>query len=367
MTFLEIIRHPITDLPIQYTRPFREEINSRIKLFGEILDSSDNLCDGMNDKTFHEDYFKKNNRILRDGILKAVDVYYEGNPSGAYITLKEALEKSHLSNFLDKKSELPANSSLFRIRPINSNYALSKEEMFHIPFELRTKVNTQRYSIPGLPSLYLSNSIYVAWEELKRPGISEIQAARIVNNNSLNLLDLTSDIFSKNDHLENNFSYSWSLLYKVMVWPLIAACSFKVKNPLDSFKPEYIIPQLLLQWVNKSFIYGIKYSSTHINRKEDNHDGYFYNVVIPVRTFNKEEGHCSQLLAAFRSTQVLPLQIRQFVTVSDRLAHQPSIQSNVNPDISGIELIKGYIQPYSSTIFGMLEHNLHGIETANFD
>jgi hypothetical protein len=32
-------------------------------------------------------------------------------------------------------------------------------------------------------------------------------------------------------------------------WPLIAACSIKVKNPGANFKPEYVVPQLILQWI----------------------------------------------------------------------------------------------------------------------
>ena len=42
-------------------------------------------------------------------------------------------------------------------------------EMFHIKYELRGKVQTQRCSFPGLPCLYLGCSSYVCWLELNRP------------------------------------------------------------------------------------------------------------------------------------------------------------------------------------------------------
>lgn len=32
----------------------------------------------------------------------------------------------------------------------------------------------------------------------------------------------------------------------LIIWPLMAACSVRVKNTTNTFKPEYIIPQLLL-------------------------------------------------------------------------------------------------------------------------
>jgi len=51
-----------------------------------------------------------------------------------------------------------------------------------------------------------------------------------------------------------------------MIWPLVLACSVKVKNIEDDFKPEYIIPQLLLQWVReRDDIDGISYQTTHID------------------------------------------------------------------------------------------------------
>lgn len=33
----------------------------------------------------------------------------------------------------------------------------------------------------------------------------------------------------------------------LLFFPIIIACSFKVNNENDSFKPEYIIPQLIME------------------------------------------------------------------------------------------------------------------------
>ena len=68
------------------------------------------------------------------------------------------------------------NYSFYRIRIHKTNFTLSQQEFFHIPFNLRGKVKTQRFSIPGFPSLYLGTTIYVCWEELNRPNINEFQA-----------------------------------------------------------------------------------------------------------------------------------------------------------------------------------------------
>ena len=50
--------------------------------------------------------------------------------------------------------------------------------------------------------------------------------------------------------------------------PLVLACMVKVAKPKDPFKPEYIIPQLLMEWVieqrdNNKNLMGIAYHSVH--------------------------------------------------------------------------------------------------------
>lgn len=61
--------------------------------------------------------------------------------------------------------------------------------MFHIPFELRGKAATQRYSIPGLPSLYLGSSCYICWEELHRPDLNTVNSTRLKKDNNVKYLD----------------------------------------------------------------------------------------------------------------------------------------------------------------------------------
>ncbi len=364
MTFLEIIRNPITNLPIEQLpgQTYRDTVKQKLEAFLSIISTSDDLSGPVNGIDFATgDIFKARSKIIIDGIIAVIDAYYEGNINKAYNILSAFMKKSNLGNYLDKNSTLDTKTNLYRIRAVEGNYPLSKTELFHIPFQLRGCVATQRYSIPGLPSLYLSNSIFVAWEELRRPGFNKIQAMRLSNVRPLVLLDLTNDIYSRNIHLIGNEDYGWELLYKVMIWPLIAACSIKVKNVNDTFKPEYIIPQLLLQWVNKNNVDGIKYSSTHVDLNKSYHEGTFYNIVLPVKTFDQEGGYCNKLVDLFRVTEVLPMQLRQFISQSNRLDGQESISATVNPDISCLEVIKNNPQQYCNTYFGILEHSLNAL------
>ena len=110
-------------------------------------------------------------------------------------------------------------------------------------------------------------------------------------------------------------------------WPIMAACSIAVKNEDDSFKPEYIFPQYMLQYLleemNDEDCIGIKYISIKagkVSKKQYESDYRTYtNYVIPIRTQNEtENGFCRFLEKEFgvvrnysgRELQVLTDSIR---------------------------------------------------------
>lgn len=369
MNILDLLKHTCTDLPLTQSNgtSFKGLIEEALNRFLNILDQVDD--DGFEINAEKKDIkeYKKNIKVLCRGLNRAINKYYEGSPALAYNSLKRALEESKIKKYLNKNNYHNEGKDFYRIRNFNGSYPLPKHELFHIPFEKRGKVKSQRFSIPGLPSLYVSNSIYVAWEEMKRPDFNCLQAIRLVNNRQITYLDLRTDVYNpefQNAAPDGNvFLNNWDLMYQVLIWPLVACCSVRVKHSDDSFKPEYIIPQLLLQWVNKEKIDGIMYSSTHIDFQSRKLGSIFYNLVLPVKSF-KDLGYCDHLSSLFETTEVLPMQLRQFSTVSDRFSHQPSISRDVNPELDEIELIKDIPQPYMHTSFGILEHSLKGMPTS---
>lgn len=54
-----------------------------------------------------------------------------------------------------------------RVSDFITNY--SAYDMLHISFSERDKIKTQRFSVPGLPCIYLGTSSYVCWLELNKP------------------------------------------------------------------------------------------------------------------------------------------------------------------------------------------------------
>ena len=221
---------------------------------------------------------------------------------------------------------------------------------------MRGKVSTQRYSIPGFPSLYLGRTLYAAWEEMRRPSIAEFQAVRLESTERIQYLDLTRPLFPENVKAQEIYRY-------FMTWPLIACCSVKVKEYNDFFKPEYIIPQLLLQWVrNTNQVDGIRYNSTHIDFHKSKSEGDFSNLVLPVKQ-NMQMGHCPELKRIFKVTEPITWQLREYALGGQLFMHSGKDFERINSKIPKLELIKGRAYPYNYSTLGMLEYFLDGMQT----
>ncbi|KJI60162.1 hypothetical protein UP00_18520 [Enterobacter asburiae] len=75
----------------------------------------------------------------------------------------------------------------------------------------------------------------------------------------------------------------------LLLWPLIIACSFIKKNSTSHFTQEYIIPNLLMQWISQriqSSIVGISYFSTRMKKTKDSR--LSINVVFPPKSTYKQ-------------------------------------------------------------------------------
>ncbi len=293
-------------------------------------------------------------------ILSSLQEYYKGYPNTAFTELKDALDWNlspegylfHIMALQDGNIQ-----KLYKMR-VGTNHTYTSDEMFHIPFELRGLVNTNRYSIPGLPCLYVGSSPLTCWEELNKPDLNITQTSLFLGTDLsyLNLstppgavidkLILTHNFYGYSDKkLEQTFR---ELLSYVVVWPLMAACSVRVKNTTDSFKPEYIIPQLLLQWIRQSSFDGVCYFSTKINNYSMKTAGFYRNFAFPAQE-QKIEGHCSILRGKFDITDAVPWQMFQIYKDSYLATpNEESVQAE-------LEFVDGMKLLYFATDFSKLE------------
>lgn len=202
-------------------------------------------------------------------------------------------------NLFDLKTihTIEAGNDFYRIRKLPSVYNVEAKELFHIPISKRGIVKTQRYSIPGYPCLYLGKSIYGCWEELHRPHMYMCAVSRFQNTKKLNLINLS---IPEKECL--NLPDTQKLI------PLIIACMIPVSKDSDTYKPEYIVPQLVFELLIKNrkigntIIHGIEYTSTHVNTEFDFSKDTFTNYAIPVVDIIGDNQYCKELCSAFQLT-----------------------------------------------------------------
>lgn len=250
-------------------------------------------------------------RQYSQNISICLQEYYCGQHSSARCFFDKAIKSIHLEHAYTTLQE----STFYRARRSNAGKRLTADELFHIPFEKRYLVTTQRYSYPGLPCLYLGSSPEVCCEEL-RDWSDDLNVAQLewMGMDELNMLDLT--FFERYDFkaLAQDEASRF-----VRLWPLIACCSFAYLDTDDiMFHPDYVLPQLLLEHVidknadidlDESVgkrIAGIKYHSVRkpiIGRNAEQNSVCYHNYVFPALS-GQRVGHCATLRRMFKVIRV---------------------------------------------------------------
>lgn len=213
------------------------------------------------------------------------------------------------SLFVDFETELN-ELYLVRGRIVEPYKELPAEEMLHIPLNARENVDTYRYSIPGVPGLYLSQNSYILWNELRNPSLDQLTISTFDLQELLdeNIIDLSYYIEWFCDSLSDIESYQLSeekilsTIRTLRVMPLIIACSVVFDNNANrKFKVEYLFPQLLMQYLDSKCI-GIAYRSTRIQKGNLTSA----NLAIPILDFvkNKKYGNIIQKVKVSDSLNV---------------------------------------------------------------
>ena len=313
MNSLQALQDQSLFLPKAYDDiSFLDFVKDSLSKYLQVIES---INEGEITKTIQKEF--NNFKDLCDELIESYNQLYLGHPYKSYYHFEKGMSK--IEEYLAHRPVThPLSESRLLFRGRTSDSKLTKEEMFHLPFQLRHLATTQRFSIPGLPCLYLANSSYVCWEELNRPDFSKFYVSRYLIREydgymNLRTLDIsqTPQRITKmiNTVLEHASLDSWDKLFMdyFAKWPLIFCCSIKVKYENATFKPEYIVPQYLLQWIKENRrLNSIKYFSVKTNLNQNTDFSGFTNVVIPVQE-NKPYGHCKFLRDTFEFTEPVSL------------------------------------------------------------
>lgn len=277
---------------------------------------------------------------LNETISSVINTYLKGDAGRAYSIFKDTLddligELGNLTTDLTRDNgyhELDRTKPFFRVR-VSENEIKKKEDLFHIPFSKRELVKTQRYSISGVPSLYLGSSIYCCWLEMGRPLLSKMYVSTFTKQENCNILDFT---ITYEDFMPNGIE-EWGYIYTeeekvkfksyLTLYPLIMACSYKKQYDDKSFIIEYVIPNLLLQWIKiEKRLDGIQYYST-----KEEHSIYTKNLVFPPKYIGDDNNdYCETLVNKFYLSNPSSWQMLETVChISDNINSSGQF-SNVN-------------------------------------
>lgn len=294
-------------------------------------------------------------------IRDAVGAYLVGFPHKAFHHLTQGIQA--VRHRLDELASNPTISDdmqrLYRIR-LGTLEVFGRKDLFHLPFELRHKVQTQRYSIPGLPSLYLGGSLWVCWEELGRPDFHTMQLTRFRAVGPVKVIDLgyrplLNAVMIRQGGAEclADTGVVNMIISQAVCWPLIAACSIKVLNSNSPFVPEYVVPQLVLQWLrSESDCDGLRYFTTKITPPID---AIFemMNYVFPVQR-KASTGYCSILRGKFELSAPIPWPMLQQASSLGHFTHVGTWR---------MPLVEGVSVGYQTTDFGRSEARLEDFPT----
>lgn len=220
---------------------------------------------------------------------------------------------------------------------------LKAKEMFHVPFELVRKIGNNRFSISGYPCLYLSNTIWACWEEMKEPAMEDFCTSLVKPTKDIELLDLRFPNTNYKQIVEK-------VLYSL---PLIIACSVEVECPDDPFKPEYILPQIvMLALVNHEKYQGCSFTSTKKINNFDWPDDLLCNIAMPVKCV-KDAGLCPKLIDSFMISDSVNY---KYEVLKCNIAPVRSAGDAGIEEIFGGSHVKSTVyEDYEESIFGQME------------
>lgn len=242
-------------------------------------------------------------------LINCLKSYFQGLPQKAYSQFNKLVDniwEDHPRVFRKLGDEIQNDDLiLYRMRVVEDECDYKREEIFHLPYHLKEKAKSYRYSISGYPCLYLNTELSACYDELKiynrnsafilASGMKLDRTQKKCEIEQLNILDLAQkpeelDLFKEEEKR------------KYLTWfPILMACSFVRKDKKNDFSAEYIIPQMLLQYIRlkaedeKGTLWGIRYFSCASAVSSERG----INYVIPVCDYSKESHYCKTLKQLF--------------------------------------------------------------------
>lgn len=342
MNRVELYNNLVATLPVKRnnSKDYKELVNDLLKNFCEQVETYDEIL-----PRDLEDIVE-----ITNAIKDIVVLVYEGRDYTAFQKLYDLMDGEHckLIHVLQKHITNDDGNFLnfYRMRKFENRRNISYKEMFHIPFGMRGKVTTQRYSIPGYPCLYLGESTYGCWEEIGRPPLSSCMVSKYKTKDHLLLIDLTIPTKECLNHPNTFLTMLWR-------YPFILVCMIPVKDESSTFKPEYLFPQLLMKYIIE------KYHKSKNKDSEHNYKGIYYTSVYKNSEFDFPENvfnnYAITTLETTQSTNFCPVLCRHFKLTNPTCEEYERIRTATNSDL----IWNDERSNYEKSSFGLVERALN--------
>ena len=261
LTWVEnfIVRELYAPYVVKRDEDYYEDLKSRYILLVDVAKRA-----GADDESL------KIIRKYSNKVKESIRLYYDGSVSKAHnivrSLVKGCADETLAINTITNSEAFPGikgtEIQLFRARLSDDAKAYKAKDMLHLPISMRGKTGNYRFSIPGVPSLYLGNSSYACWIELGCPPEYKFNVAPVVLDGSQKIFNLAvmTRNWAKLDELEENKVHCWLKLLILMI-----ATSYTVEESDRTFKSEYIVSQSIMLACKELGYDGVAYFSKRVS------------------------------------------------------------------------------------------------------
>ena len=238
------------------------------------------------------------------------------------------------------------------------------EEMLHVPYDLREKAASLRFSAQGLPGLYLGVNTYTCGKECRWDTETEdLYVSAFIPNEKgkklriLNLTILQSLINGISNRADQHESKRKRQLQNSMlkIFPLVIATSFSVtKN--EEEKHHYLLSQSLMRAAGKCGIDGIAYLSMQGEDEFQHPQGV--NLAIPANDIFEDRRY-SEKCEGFRISKPVKFQRQEEKSAQSYInkIYKRYNEDGIEEEASKLD-VDGKYQFYGDTAYAKFDNYL---------
>lgn len=294
-----------------------EDDNKYIEKINQWLTELEKQFDSLKADTTYTDVIKE----FKEKLSNIFDAYLKGDFGKAYTITTQlvkpfvcnskglgvsSVQNSIAFNDIEKvlDNQVPKlQIEFFRARKSNQYTVYKSSDMLHVPFDKRKNISSARFSVPGLPCLYLGTSSYCCWLELRTPADYQFNVSPVLIDQELKVLNLTvtANIF---EHIISligcDKKANEQTVEALKIWILTYVTSFKIEQDNRSFKIEYVLSQLIMLASKECGLAGVSYLSKQVE------DDRFANMITVNLALFAEYNNEKKLSKIFNDVRIAP-------------------------------------------------------------